>query len=187
MKSGYLVLIALILAVAASNVLAVTKEGGLVVETTKKAASGADCAVEGDSVVVHYTGRLKNADGKIFDSSRRNGQPFEFTLGRGSVIAAWEVGVEGMCVGETRTILAPPAMAYGDQGYSPVIPPKATLWFEVELLTLIPGAGHPRSISFDQVLILLPLFLVIVAISYFGYRILQSPDKGKPAKKGKKQ
>jgi len=174
---------ALLVVCLAIGVVAVQKEGGVIVETLKAAPKGADCAYKGDSVTVHYTGRLKSADGKVFDSSRTSGSPFDFVLGNAQVIAGWEVGVEGMCVGETRTIVAPPSMAYGDRGFGNVIPPKATLFFEVELLGLVAGAGHPRSISLQQVLILLPLILVIALFSWFGFKILKTPVPGKIQKK----
>lgn len=178
--------LALIAAIAVT-VSAVVLEGGVVVETTLKPEAGADCAVEGDTVVVHYTGRLTNAQGKIFDTSKKHTQPFEFTLGEGRVIPAWEVAIEGMCVGEIRTLVTPPSMAYGDRGYPPVIPPKATLFFEVELFSIIPGPNHTPTTSSSKALILVPLLLVIAGICYFGYKIISSPDKGKIAKKGKKQ
>jgi hypothetical protein len=187
MKNFFVACVVLVAITLACPTLAVTKEGGVEIETIQKAAPNAECAVVGDTVVVHYTGRLKNADGKVFDSSRKNAQPFEFTLGKNNVIPGWEVGVEGMCVGEIRSIVAPPTMAYGDRGYSPIIPPKATLWFEVELLTLIPGAAHPRSISLDQIFILAPLIIIVVAIAYFGFKLLSAPDKGKIQKKDKKK
>lgn len=177
--------LALVLLCAAVGVLAVTKEGGVIVEILKKAPKGAECAYKGDSVTVHYTGRLKSAEGKVFDSSRTSGNPFDFVLGNGQVIAGWEVGVEGMCVGETRSIVTPPSMAYGDRGLGTVIPAKATLFFEVELLALQAGSAHPRSISMQQVLILLPLIGVIALFSYIGFKILKTPDQGKVQKKKK--
>lgn len=178
-------LLALVLVCAVIGAHAEKKVGGVLVETVKKAPKGAECAYKGDSVTVHYVGRLKNAEGKVFDSSRTNGSPFDFVLGNGQVIAGWEVGVEGMCVGEIRTIVAPPAMAYGDRGFGTVIPAKATLFFEVELLALEPGAGHPRSISLQQLLILLPLIGVIGLFSWFGFKMIKTPDQGKVTKKKK--
>ena len=85
----------------------------------------------GDTVAVHYVGRL--ADGTPFDSSRDRGIPFEFDVGRGSVIEGWEVGLVGMRAGGVRRLIIPPTEAYGEQGAGP-IPPNATLTFEVELL-----------------------------------------------------
>lgn len=155
-----------------------TLQGGVIVETTKHAPGRSDCAVEGDRVVVHYVGRIKDADGKIFDSSRRRSQPFEFVLGAGNVIPAWDAGVEGMCVEETRTIIAPPGMAYGNEGVGGVIPPKSTLWFEVELLSIVGGGNHPRTLSFDQILILVPFVFIVAAVCYAGFRVLSGPEKG---------
>lgn len=159
-----------------------TLPGGVVVETTRPAQGRAECAFEGDRVVVHYVGRLKDADGKIFDSSRRRSQPFEFVLGAGNVIPAWDAAVEGMCVEEVRTIVAPPEMAYGDQGVGGVIPPKATLWFEVELLSVVGGVNHTRGLTWDQMAILVPFVLVVAAVCYAGFSVLSGPDKGRREK-----
>jgi peptidylprolyl isomerase len=90
---------------------------------------------QGQVVVVHYTGWLweNGAKGKKFDSSVDRGAPYEFTLG-GRVIKGWNEGVASMKVGGKRTLLIPPQLAYGANGMSPVIPPNATLIFDVELL-----------------------------------------------------
>jgi FKBP-type peptidyl-prolyl cis-trans isomerase FkpA len=100
--------------------------------------SGAE-ARPGMAVRVHYTGWLYDpaaADrkGKQFDSSRDGGQPFEFQLGKSEVIAGWDEGIAGMKVGGTRLLTIPPAMAYGSNAVGGIIPPNATLFFEVELV-----------------------------------------------------
>ncbi|MGB2159852.1 MAG: FKBP-type peptidyl-prolyl cis-trans isomerase [Candidatus Puniceispirillaceae bacterium] len=99
-----------------------------------------DIITEGDGAVaevgtrvsVHYEGRLE--DGEIFDASRPRGQPFAFTIGAGQVIRGWEQGVDGMKIGETRRLTIPPELGYGAAGAGGVIPPNATLVFEIELL-----------------------------------------------------
>jgi FKBP-type peptidyl-prolyl cis-trans isomerase len=93
--------------------------------------SGAE-AVTGKRVTVHYVGKL--TDGKQFDSSVDRGQPFSFNLGAGEVIKGWDEGVAGMKVGGKRQLIIPPHMGYGERGAGAVIPPNATLVFDVELL-----------------------------------------------------
>ena len=100
--------------------------------------TGAEASA-GQRVRVHYTGWLHdpaaaNQRGRKFDSSKDRGQPFSFGLGRGEVIRGWDEGVQGMKVGGTRVLTIPPEMGYGARGAGGVIPPNATLVFEVELL-----------------------------------------------------
>ncbi|MGH8638265.1 MAG: FKBP-type peptidyl-prolyl cis-trans isomerase [Burkholderiales bacterium] len=95
-----------------------------------------DAAAAGQHVSVHYTGWLYENDqiGAKFDSSKDRGEPFDFPLGAGQVIRGWDEGVAGMKVGGTRRLIIPAALGYGARGAGGVIPPNATLLFEVDLL-----------------------------------------------------
>src|SRR5215212_10255379 len=101
--------------------------------TDTKVGTGAE-AKAGQTVSVHYTGTL--TDGKKFDSSKDRGQPFNFPLGAGRVIKGWDEGVAGMKVGGVRKLTIPSNLGYGAQGAGGVIPPNATLVFDVDLLEL---------------------------------------------------
>ena len=107
-------------------------------KTDVKQGNGAE-AVSGKPVTVHYTGWIyddskPDKKGAKFDSSRDRQAPFGFLLGAGKVIRGWDEGVVGMKVGGQRTLIIPPAMGYGERGAGGVIPPNATLIFDVELL-----------------------------------------------------
>ena len=112
----------------------ITTESGLQYEDTH--TGDGDLAVAGLYVSVHYTGWLwvDGEKGEKFDSSLDRNDPFEFGLGQGMVIKGWDEGVQGMKIGGKRTLLIPPELGYGAYGAGGVIPPNATLVFEVELL-----------------------------------------------------
>ena len=119
--------------------MSTTTASGLQYEDTI-AGSGAE-ARAGQHVRVHYTGWLHDAGapqqrGRKFDSSKDRGDPFAFHLGAGQVIRGWDEGVQGMKVGGTRVLTIPPQLGYGARGAGGVIPPNATLVFEVELLAV---------------------------------------------------
>jgi FKBP-type peptidyl-prolyl cis-trans isomerase FkpA len=109
---------------------ATTTASGLKIEDVS--VGSGDTAAKGQAVTVHYTGWL--TDGTKFDSSKDRGDPFVFPLGGRRVIAGWDEGVQGMRVGGVRKLTIPPALGYGTRGAGGVIPPNATLVFEVELL-----------------------------------------------------
>ena len=111
-----------------------TSPSGLQYEDTVP-GTGAE-ATAGQHVTVHYTGWLyeNGVQGRKFDSSKDRRSPFDFDLGAGMVIRGWDEGVQGMKVGGTRVLIIPPELGYGARGAGGVIPPNATLKFEVELL-----------------------------------------------------
>ncbi len=117
----------------------ITTPSGLQIDDTVE-GSGAE-AKSGHDVSVHYTGWLfkDGAKGAKFDSSKDRGQPFKFELDGGMVIRGWDEGVQGMKIGGSRTLIIPPELGYGARGAGGVIPPNATLIFEVELLAVSGG------------------------------------------------
>uniref|UniRef100_A0A1L8DTV0 peptidylprolyl isomerase n=1 Tax=Nyssomyia neivai TaxID=330878 RepID=A0A1L8DTV0_9DIPT len=94
--------------------------------------TGSTFPKNGQTAVVHYTGTLQN--GEVFDSSRTRGKPFKFTVGQGEVIRGWDEGVPQMSVGQRAKLVCSPDYAYGSRGHPGVIPPNATLTFDVELI-----------------------------------------------------
>ena len=109
-----------------------TTASGLVIEDLSEGEG--EAARAGQYVTVHYTGWL--TDGSKFDSSKDRDEPFDFPLGARHVIAGWDEGVQGMKVGGVRKLTIPPNLGYGSRGAGGVIPPNATLVFEVELLAI---------------------------------------------------
>ena len=118
-------------------------------EVTELVVGQGAVATPGSKVSVHYTGWMYDhtrpeRKGTEFDSSRKSGQPFSFVLGQKQVIAGWDQGVTGMKAGGQRRLVIPSALAYGDRGAGGVIPPGATLVFDVELLGSSAAALTPR-------------------------------------------
>ena len=122
----------------------VVTPSGLTIITVAKGDGGAKA---GDTVWVHYTGKL--ADGKKFDSSKDHLETqqsgIEFALGAGNVIKGWDEGVVGMKIGEKRTLIIPPQLGYGERGAGGVIPPNATLTFDIELMGVRQSSPAPSS------------------------------------------
>ena len=99
---------------------------------TLKPGDGTHVPKKGDTCRVHYVGKLE--DGTVFDDTRRRGRPIEFTIGRNQVIEGWERALSGMSKGQIARVSIPPALGYGDCGYPPIIPPGATVVYELELM-----------------------------------------------------
>jgi peptidylprolyl isomerase len=132
--AGAVAVIAPTAAMAQAAGATITTPSGLKITDTKVGAGATP--KPGQICVMHYTGWLYEggAKGRKFDSSVDRGQPFEFPLGRRQVIAGWDEGVATMKVGGKRTLIIPPELGYGARGAGGVIPPNATLIFDVELL-----------------------------------------------------
>jgi len=127
MKVIVVLLLALLFTVAA------VQAGELVKKTTLQG----DCSVKakaGDQIKVHYVGKL--LDGTEFDSSLTRGQPIAIKLGAGQVIKGWDTGLEGMCLGEERTLTIPSELGYGKRGAGQKIPPDATLVFDTKMVSI---------------------------------------------------
>ncbi len=110
-----------------------TTDSGLIYEDIRT-GTGKACTGRGQTAVVHYTGWLE--DGTKFDSSRDRDDPFSFPVDCSYVIRGWDEGVQGMREGGLRKLIIPPPLAYGERGAGGVIPPDATLIFEIELLEI---------------------------------------------------
>lgn len=120
-------------ATANQGIISTKMIGDMKVEITKEGTG--EGIKSGQTAVMLYTGKL--ADGSVFDSTAKHGnQPFSFSLGAGQVIKGWDQGIVGMKVGEERTLIIPADMAYGANGYPPVIPANATLTFDVTLVAI---------------------------------------------------
>jgi FKBP-type peptidyl-prolyl cis-trans isomerase FkpA len=138
-KAGLVVLVGLIAGCGAKPG-AVTPAGGVSsMQSIELKAGSGEPLTAGKIAVVQYTGWLyeasaKDNKGKQFDSSRTGGQPFRFPVGTGQVIKGWDQGVAGMKVGESRRLIIPADLAYGDSGAGGVIPPGATLVFDIDLI-----------------------------------------------------
>ena len=143
------VIIALVVVVLVLFVI-INKEAGLeeeVVERTERQLAHPELLIEdiepgegenvksGDTVVVHYVGIL--ADGSVFDSSYDRGRTFSFTVGKGRVISGWEIGIENMQEGGKRRLTIPPELGYGESGVRGMIPPNATIIFEIEVVEIL--------------------------------------------------
>ncbi|KAL3805158.1 hypothetical protein HJC23_003386 [Cyclotella cryptica] len=116
----------------------ITTESGMKYKVTKEAPEDAAVPIAGQTVKAHYTGWLDDFNSeKKFDSSRDRGRPFTFKVGTGQVIRGWDEAFSTMKVGERRNIVLPPRLAYGERGAGGIIPPGATLYFDVELLGIL--------------------------------------------------
>jgi FKBP-type peptidyl-prolyl cis-trans isomerase FkpA len=144
MKSLRTVLVALLaglIAACGGKPSAVPTSGVNTMQSMELKAGTGDPVIAGKIAVVQYTGWLyeasaKDNKGKQFDSSRTTGQPFRFPVGTGQVIKGWDQGVLGMKVGESRRLIIPADLAYGDSGAGNVIPPGATLVFDIDLVAV---------------------------------------------------
>ena len=139
-KFGVVVLAGLI-AACGGQPSAVPTSGVSEMKSVELKAGTGEGITAGKIAVVHYTGWLyeataKDNKGKQFDSSRSGGQPFRFPLGTGQVIKGWDQGVIGMKVGESRRLIIPADLAYGDSGAGGIIPPGATLLFDIDLVAI---------------------------------------------------
>jgi FKBP-type peptidyl-prolyl cis-trans isomerase len=133
-------------------------------ELTKKIIKegGEDAVPHGAMIAVHYVGRLQ--DGTIFDESYKRNQPFVFAVGKGNVIKGWDIGVQSMKVGEIAVLKCGPSYAYGSRGAGGVIPPNATLFFEVEVLEI-----KEDSEKYQNLLTMGVFFMFITVVLYLVF------------------
>ncbi|BFZ21450.1 hypothetical protein BsWGS_24489 [Bradybaena similaris] len=155
--------------VADEDILKKLKQKKLVTLVMSKPEECYELSENQDEVQVHYTGYLETGD--IFDSSEGPGKkPITFVLGSRQVIPGWEEGLLNMCAGEKRRLIIPPNLAYGKAGFPPVIPPDATLLFEVTLLSL--HKRGPASFGDIDTLLQLVKFLLIPAVALYIFYYL---------------
>jgi peptidylprolyl isomerase len=128
-------------------------DAGAELEINDLEPGNGDVVSAGQSIEVHYTGWLwdDGVRGEQFDSSLDRGEPFQFDLGRCQVIRGWDWGVEGMRVGGRRDLIIPSRLAYGERGAGDVIPPNATLNFEIELLRIVDDASLPEGVEMEVI------------------------------------
>jgi len=159
------------------------KEPSITIEDLNEPENCYPQAQDGDTVIVHYVGKLAN--GQIFDSSMERDSPLSVKLGTGGVIPGFEQGLRGLCANKIRRVTIPPELAYGDKGVPPTIPPKSTLIFELECRGVErPSLGRDL-IPFLQTIS--PGLIFLVLVYYFYNKFKEIPDKEWTKKSQKKE
>ncbi|XP_059143155.1 uncharacterized protein LOC131930604 [Physella acuta] len=166
------------------------KQKQLISRTVRKPEHCSVVSEVGDELQIHYKGYLEN--GQMFDSSEKQGQThFTFTIGAGELIPGCDQGLLGMCEGEQRRLVIPPWLGYGKVGYPPVIPPDATLMFEVTLISLKKKNSQKSFASLEGILHFLKFMtppLVVVFVIYYLYtRYKKETEADNELKHGKKK